>query len=332
MNIAIALSATLALGLFYSWTSRMNGIFFFGRSVSPELSHSQEALAITRRYRVAMVAAMLVSAAVSCLATLWVPRLIAAGPLLLPISFGFLFARANREARTLQATEPLPSRTVVQVNLDPACLYWIPGWPTALLPVALAMLVFIGSVLLAGKGLGFQAGWTLLMQRTDAGSLSGLLGMSLGLLSAASLLLGLLKTSVRLRTRMAQYSVRASLVVQWIGASLFSAVLAIAAKGLVLPHGLGKGIMVSGVVLAMAVMVGNQKRSAQFIPPAAELGLDDRWRWGLFYLDKQDPALFVQSRCGTGYTLNYGRMAAWPIAVALAAYFVSMLFLAPHHR
>jgi uncharacterized membrane protein len=50
----------------------------------------------------------------------------------------------------------------------------------------------------------------------------------------------------------------------------------------------------------------------------------------LFYVDRNDPALFVQSRCGAGYTLNYGRVAAWPISVGLLAYVVGVLFFLPH--
>jgi uncharacterized membrane protein len=64
---------------------------------------------------------------------------------------------------------------------------------------------------------------------------------------------------------------------------------------------------------------------------SSEVGGDDRWRWGLFYVDRTDPALFVQSRSDAGYRLNYGRMAAWPISRGLVAYVVGMLFFLPHH-
>ena len=43
MNIGIALAATLFLGFFYNWTSRINGLFFFGRSLDPELTQTGEA-------------------------------------------------------------------------------------------------------------------------------------------------------------------------------------------------------------------------------------------------------------------------------------------------
>jgi uncharacterized membrane protein len=42
------------------------------------------------------------------------------------------------------------------------------------------------------------------------------------------------------------------------------------------------------------------------------------WR-GIFYADRDDPALFVPKRYGTGYTLNFGRPAAVVIMVLIAA-------------
>jgi len=84
-------------------------------------------------------------------------------------------------------------------------------------------------------------------------------------------------------------------------------------------------------VSAFGLMSLNQTRAKRFVPPAVELGADDRWRWGLFYVDRTDPALFIQSRCGAGYTLNYGRFAAWPISIGVVGYLIGTLaFLGPH--
>ena len=41
------------------------------------------------------------------------------------------------------------------------------------------------------------------------------------------------------------------------------------------------------------------------------------WRGGLFYVDREDPALFVPKRYGAGYTFNYGRPLAWVITFAI---------------
>jgi len=58
---------------------------------------------------------------------------------------------------------------------------------------------------------------------------------------------------------------------------------------------------------------------------------DDFWRWGLFYNNAADPALFIQARTGPGYTLNFGKSLAWPIAVAVFGYFVFLVLLGFRH-
>lgn len=331
MNLGITIAVTLFLGIFYGWTSRLNGIFFFGRSLSPDLRASDEARAITRSYLISVIGATSVALALSGFLYVSNQRLIAIGPLFLWIGFTFIFAHANRRASALQMTVPASAHAVVQVDLAQPPTYRIPGWTMVLIPLALAAVLFTGAVFTEAHGLGYAAGWEGLNRHIEAHRLDGLFGMSLGLLTSATLLLSLLKTSVRLRTRMAQYSVRASLSLQWIGVALLGTVFAISVSGLSVSLAFGRGVMIGAMLGTVVLMIWNQRRSREFVPPAAELGSDDRWRWGLFYVDKGDPALFVQSRCGAGYTLNYGRALAWPIALTMLAYFVGMLFLAPHH-
>lgn len=38
---------------------------------------------------------------------------------------------------------------------------------------------------------------------------------------------------------------------------------------------------------------------------------EDAWKWGLFYVNKQDPSVFVEKRFGIGSTLNLARWQAW---------------------
>lgn len=47
---------------------------------------------------------------------------------------------------------------------------------------------------------------------------------------------------------------------------------------------------------------------------------DECWKAGMFYVNRNDPALLVEKRFGIGYTLNFGRPAAW----ILMALIVSM--------
>lgn len=39
----------------------------------------------------------------------------------------------------------------------------------------------------------------------------------------------------------------------------------------------------------------------------------EHWKGGLFYVNAQDPALWVPKRLGIGYTLNFARREAWAV-------------------
>jgi len=59
---------------------------------------------------------------------------------------------------------------------------------------------------------------------------------------------------------------------------------------------------------------------------------DGNYRWGFFYNNPGDPRLWVEKRIGIGWTLNYGRPAAWWLTVlflvpALAALAVAVIKL-----
>lgn len=56
-------------------------------------------------------------------------------------------------------------------------------------------------------------------------------------------------------------------------------------------------------------------------------GTPDRcWRAGMFYVNGNDPAILVEKRFGIGYTLNFGRPAAWVLmAVILALVMLPLL-------
>ena len=46
---------------------------------------------------------------------------------------------------------------------------------------------------------------------------------------------------------------------------------------------------------------------------------DDRWYGGVFYANREDPAVVVPKRFGIGWTLNLGRPASWLIVAGLVA-------------
>ncbi len=46
---------------------------------------------------------------------------------------------------------------------------------------------------------------------------------------------------------------------------------------------------------------------------------DDRyWTWGLFYVNRADPAFLVEKRFGLGYTFNFGHPFAWALLALIA--------------
>jgi uncharacterized membrane protein len=73
---------------------------------------------------------------------------------------------------------------------------------------------------------------------------------------------------------------------------------------------------------------------------AATLVIGDRtpdqcWKAGVFYVNPDDPALFVERRFGIGYTINFGHRGAWVIIGALVAIIllpvlIATMYVHPH--
>jgi hypothetical protein len=334
MSYAISIVTTVLLGIFYSWTSRLNGMFFFGRTADAAVRQSEDGRAITREYLTGVLLTTIAAVVLAWEGGHLGHRTLGGVALLLEaVTFWAIFARANGRVRRLVQSHnsATPSRdAVIQVALLEQPTYWIPGVSAILLPLAASVGALGAAVLLAGHGAGFGAGWNAWNASMDGAGDAGMLGLATGLLVASAGLLIVFRSSARMRTKMAQYTVQSSVALEWIGTALFLTVLACNHFGVVISRGAGKGVILAALIVALGMFVWNQARSKQFTLPPVELGADDRWRWGLFYVDRNDPALFVQSRCGAGYTLNYGRVAAWPISVGLLAYVVGVLFFLPH--
>ena len=81
--------------------------------------------------------------------------------------------------------------------------------------------------------------------------------------------------------------------------------------------------VLSLVGIALLPLVGRTGRR----PP------DEAWR-GIFYINRNDPALFVPKRFGIGYTLNFGNSWSWAV-LALILIVVALPFIlagrAVHH-
>ena len=335
MNLVIAIGATLLLGAFYCWTSRINGIFFFGRTVGAGIPRSDAGRAITRRYLVAVATATAGSVVLAWAASHLGRSFAATGVLAEFVAFSVIFARANRQAQRLEREQGGAAATqgnIVQVALLEPPSYRIPGIGAILAPPMAGLACVVVALFFSEHNSGWSGHWEALNASLEMHGGASLVGMGVGMLVAASGLLLLFSRSARLRTTMAQYTVRTSVAMQWIGLALLMTMLGCNAAGVTASRGMTKVLMLAALLAALGTLVWNQSRSKRFVPPPPELGGDHRWRWGLFYLDRADPALFVQSRCGAGYSLNYGRILAWPIALAVWGYFVAMLFVGSPHQ
>ena len=58
---------------------------------------------------------------------------------------------------------------------------------------------------------------------------------------------------------------------------------------------------------------------------------DDHWKGGVFYVNRDDSALFVPKRFGIGYTLNFGHATAWVIMGLVLVLPLILALFAMHH-
>jgi hypothetical protein len=82
-----------------------------------------------------------------------------------------------------------------------------------------------------------------------------------------------------------------------------------------------------GLVLAFLAVVVRLSAAAAVDAARADPGGEERWKWGLFYRNADDEALFVPKRVGIGYTLNFARPGAWVLSGALLLFLVASMLL-----
>lgn len=79
-------------------------------------------------------------------------------------------------------------------------------------------------------------------------------------------------------------------------------------------------VILTVAILASAVLLGRWFSHGRDISPrgAGDGTPDTCWKYGLFYFNPDDSALFVEKRIGIGYTINFAHASAW-IVIALTA-------------
>ncbi len=99
------------------------------------------------------------------------------------------------------------------------------------------------------------------------------------------------------------------------------------------------GFVVVVVVLVTRYGQGGTRLAGAAAPlsivsaPVGDRTPDKYWKLGLFYVNRDDPALFIEKRFGVGYTLNFGHPGVWIGLAVLVAVTVAIALLAPsrHH-
>ncbi len=56
---------------------------------------------------------------------------------------------------------------------------------------------------------------------------------------------------------------------------------------------------------------------------------DKYWKWGVYYVNRDDPALFVEKRFGVGFTINFGRPAAIFMMIGLLVLIAVFSYVLP---
>jgi uncharacterized membrane protein len=312
---------------------------FFAVTVAPAFRQSAEGRRVVTNYRLGSLASSVVALAVlgltarSQLAAPWMALA------LLPQVLGTTLAFVTVRRHVLpHAVQPATTREAVVARRRDT----IPGgWALQVMPF---VLLAAAAVVLAMRwtdlparipvhwGLDGQADrWT---ERTVVSVFAPLAAAALlcGLMLALSV--GLLRGrrvqaagSAALREarfrRLTMLVLFAAEMLIAAGASQVALVLVVQpaslARGLTLLVGAGLAATVVLVVLLFRLGQGGSGGQADSAPeaPVGDRTPDSAWKWGLIYVNAQDPAFLVEKRFGVGYTFNFGHPIAWLLLALL---------------
>jgi uncharacterized membrane protein len=96
--------------------------------------------------------------------------------------------------------------------------------------------------------------------------------------------------------------------------------------GVIVLIGLIVVVLIATIVRARRIMLSGP-RAASAGPQAPDD--DRRWRGGFFYVDRDDPALFVPKRFGLGWTVNFGHPAGIAIGVIVIVVLIGVVVVLP---
>ena len=330
--LAGGLACLLFIALFHSWVSRMNQFFFFSRTAPEGFSGTPDARRITRTYlirvwsgftiAVLLFTSLLRHSHLTALASFLIAMLAQV------VLCSFSFAQAHRAAGKAIPEISGPGQPAMESTSQITVSLLDPGAFTPRLQTLLFLAPAVAALAWIIPMLVLHLGFSAFADAIDAARADFLTGLGVGLMFGSLLLFVQLRYFSRHRSAMARFTARGAVQLAWVGAACFAFSTLCVPMHLVVTRQV-RGILLGIVLLiAMARVVYGWTKARLFPPPAVERNGDQFWRWGLFYYNPSDPTLFIQHRCGPGYTLNFANKFSWTLPAFLLADFI---FLACIH-
>ena len=322
---------------------------FFGVTVAPSFPLEPAGRAIMRRYRLEVMLHAVIAAGLA-VAGIWVTRMGPAQPLAvfwLLGGSGVAFARAHRAV--LPSSAFSTAGGIREAELTPRGS--LPG----------GMLLWAGPFLLLGAGVVWAAArWSEIPEQfpTHWGldgqpngwsgrTVLGVFGPAIMGAMACALTLGI-AYSVLHMSRPLRVSgeegrqedrVRRANLLMVLGSQYLIAIMC-GWLTTTLPFSVSPRVVIAGVVGAAAsvavatVLIARMRRNVPIGGSLGDMTPDECWKWGMFYYNPADPALWVDKRVGLGWTLNFGHTGAWIIMGGIVALpmLVALLPLLPGTR
>jgi uncharacterized membrane protein len=339
--IGLCILGLLALA---SWSAPylMRRDLLFGVTVPPAFRDTPAARSIIRRYQMLMV--VWCSASIGIQNFLWsrnehVGLLWAVAPLWIAAGSAVAFAQAHQATRA----HAVAASGVREVELLPPARASA-EYPLMLLagPAVLAAGFAVALLIPDAAGqIPLLAGWDVIVARWNA--INGLVAKPLWLAMGACLGTFLVLVVFRFGTRRNPSGITNYRRVILRNIILFNAALAVFSVWVLNMGALGRVVdkielrMVAALVFAglaahVAYMLVLRRKENMALAsvvghPLGDRTPDELWLWGKFYHNPDDPALFVEARCGPGYTMNFGHLRAWLIVVGFLMVLVLPMLL-----
>jgi uncharacterized membrane protein len=89
------------------------------------------------------------------------------------------------------------------------------------------------------------------------------------------------------------------------------------------------GIVISAIVLSITTGQGGSRVNVKEDESNGAVNRDDDkyWKFGMFYYNPDDPAVFVEKRFGVGWTNNFARPMSWVMIAGLVVIIILITYV-----